>query len=145
MADHIRKQIRDEIQTALTGLATASTLYVGRTAPIDADHLPALVITTPSESVEIGSKGGGLKRSLNVEIAGHAQQAHGLWDTFDTIAKEIEAALATAAGLAAIALSVTLLETEVEVTGAPEQPAGLVRLTYEIVYQTTEAAPDVAL
>ena len=80
-----------------------------------------------------------------VEIAGHAQQAVGIWGTFDAIAKEVEIAMATAAGLAALALSVDLMDTEVELSGAPEQPAGLVRLTYEIVYQTTETAPDVAL
>jgi hypothetical protein len=145
MADHVRKQIRAALTTALTGLATASTLYVGRVAPIDADNLPALVLATDAENVERGSKGGGQARTLTAEIAGHAQQTSGILDTFDAIAKEVEAAIAAAAALAAIAKSVDLIGTEIELSGEAAQPAGLVRLTYAIVYHTNEAAPDVAL
>lgn len=148
MADHVRQQIRAALETALTGLATASTVYVGRVAPIDADNLPALVVSAAAENVELASKAGALLRSLTVEVEGHAQQASGILDTFDAIAKEVEIAIAGAADLgdlAALASSVALLDTEIEFTGESVQPAGLVRLTYEITYQTTEAAPDVAL
>lgn len=145
MADHLRKQIRTALEAALTGLATAQNVYVGRVAPIDADNLPALVLMTGEEAVEREAKGGRQARTLTATIEGHAQQASGILDSFDQIAKEVEISIATDAPLAALVKSVDLTGTEVEITGEAVQPAGLVRLTYQFVYHTQEAAPDVAL
>jgi hypothetical protein len=145
MANHLRQQIRAALEAALTGLATASTVYVGRTAPIDADNLPALVLMTSEESAEREAKGDHQARTLTATIEGHAQQASGILDAFDQIAKEVEVAIATDAPLAALVKSMDLTGTEVEITGEAIQPAGLVRLTYQLVYHTQSAAPDVAL
>jgi hypothetical protein len=144
MADHLRQQIRAALEAALTGLPTAGVVYVGRVAAIDADNLPALVLATGAEAVAREAKGGRQTRVLTATIEGHAQQLTGILDTFDTIAKEVEIAIFTDAALAALVKSVDLTETEVEVSEAI-QPVGLVRLTFEIVYHTDQAAPDVAL
>ena len=144
MADHVRKQIREALEIALNGMATASTLYISRVQPIDADDLPAAVLFTNAEESERHTKGNVLVRRLTVSVEGHAQTASGLDDTLDQIAKEIEIAIDGAGNLGGLISSSDLIGTEIEFSEAV-QPVGLIRLTYIFTYATTEAAPDVAL
>jgi len=51
---HLRKQIRDNVVTVLTGLSTTgSRVYASRVYPMAAANLPGLCVYTKSESVEI--------------------------------------------------------------------------------------------
>ena len=50
---HVRKQIRDAIKTALTGLATTgANCYQSRVFPFESTKLPALLIYTKSETTD---------------------------------------------------------------------------------------------
>lgn len=142
---HVRQQIRTALESALTGLAGVNAVYVGRRPAIDAMALPALVLLANPEAVARLSKGGQQMRTLTVDIEAHAQQAAGILDAFDALALEIETAVAGAAALAALTSSVDLVGTEYDYNVDAIQPAGLVRLTYEITYHTDQAAPDVPL
>lgn len=145
MADHVRKQIRDALAAALTGMATASTVFVGRVHPLETDDVPAVNVMTEAEEISIDSKGGKLSRDLSAAVEGHAMAAAGLIDILDAIAKEVEAAVAAAGDLGGLVKAITLESTEVDMTGDGQQSAGFVRLVYAINYVTSEAAPDVAL
>ena len=51
---HVRKQIRDNIVTTLTGLATTgSNVYRTRVYPLAENKLPGLAIYTDTEEVEV--------------------------------------------------------------------------------------------
>ena len=50
---HVRKLIRDDIETTLTGLATTgANVYQTRVYPIAEDRLPGLAIYTSSETTD---------------------------------------------------------------------------------------------
>lgn len=145
MADHVRHQIRAAVAAALSGMATAQNVFTSRLTPAQAAVLPCALVFTNEETTSPMDKGGGLLRDLTVAIEGHASAAADIADTLDTIAKEIEAAVAAAGDLGGLVVSVHLTATDIEMTGEGERPAGLVRLEYHMLYHTSEAAPDVAL
>ena len=53
MANHVRRQIREQVGTVLTGLTTTgSNVYQSRVYPLEDGNLPGLVIYTKSETSE---------------------------------------------------------------------------------------------
>jgi hypothetical protein len=149
MADHLRRQIRDAIATAVTGLATTGArVYTSRVHPLTADELPGLRIMTQSELVGDTSLGAPrvLERRLRLTVHAIAQALDTLDDTLDQICKEVEVALAMpCAALANLAKSITLVATDIDMSGDAERPVGIAAMTYEVFYMTAENAPDVAL
>lgn len=148
MADHVRQQIRNSIAAALVGMPTVSNIYTGRVTPVETRFLPAVLIITDEEVITSGSKGGGsrtLDRDLTLSIEGHAEAEAALVDLLDTIAKEIEIAITAAGDLGGLAKSIDLNGVDGETSGEGVAQAGFIRLTYNVRYETSNAAPDVAL
>lgn len=149
MANHLRRQIREAIVTALTGLTTTGArVFASRVYPLEAADLPGLLITTLSElsgPIDMGEPRT-LERSVTLEVAAIAKSTADLDDVLDQICKEVEVALAMpVTALAGIAKSITLTATDIEVMGSGEQPFGRARLSYTVDYYAAENAPDVAL
>lgn len=148
MANHLRRQIREAIATAVTGLATtAARVYQSRVYPLQNAELPGLLVYTESEVSErrTAPAPGLMERRVRVVVRGVTKAVADLDDTLDQICKEVEVALAMpCAALAGIAKSITLLATELELAGEGEKPTGQAALTYEVVYLAAENAPDVA-
>lgn len=148
MADHVRKQIRDRLVTVLTGLTTTgSNVFDSRFYRLSDSNLPALVIMTTDETVEhitvnLGSRN--QMRTLNAEIEGFAESAT-IDDLLDTIAKEVEIALAADPTLNDLAMEIRLTALEVDFEGRSEKPKGRIKLTYEVDYQVDESDPTIAL
>lgn len=149
MANHVRRQIREAIGTAVTGLTTTGTrVFQSRVYPLQDTELPALLVYSQSESILPTTIHGPavLDRTLRVRVAGIAKATADLDDTLDQIAKEVEVALSgPPAGLLALVRVARLTDTEIEMTGTAEQPVGRIELSYELEYFTAENAPDVAL
>lgn len=149
MANHLRRQIREAIGSAVTGLATTGArVFQSRVYPLQDAELPGLLIASESE-VSIGETLGAprlLMRTLRMQVAAIAKATADLDDTLDQIAKEVEIALAMpCAALAGIAKTITLASTEIELEGTADQPKGRATLTYEVTYLAAENAPDTAL
>ena len=77
---HVRKQIRDLVATAVTGLTTTSTrVYSDRAHPIPQDKLPALRVFFASEEgqMERGAMGAGttMHRRASLTVVGDADGA----------------------------------------------------------------------
>lgn len=147
MANHLRQQLRARAATTVTSLTTTGTnVFQGRVYPITQAQLPCLLVYTSNEEVEHGTLTPPRKlfRKLELVIEGRATAASNLEDTLDTIAKEVEVALYGDRTLNSLARDSNLLRTEVELTAQGEKSHGLVRLTYEVFYQTTEGTPDAA-
>lgn len=143
MADHVRKQIRDAVETALTGLATTgATVFTSRVYPIEADSLPCLAILTATETIALDE--GTLEaphRLLTVEVRGIAKATSALDDTLDTIAKEVEVAMRSDITLGGLSAGLDLSSTEMELTAEGDQPHGQVSLFYIIQYRTPFGDP----
>jgi hypothetical protein len=94
---HLRKQIRDNVVTALTGLSTTgSKVYASRAYPMAAANLPGLCVYARSEEVETTTitRPRTQFRTLTLTVEGFAVATPGLDNTLDAISLEVEEGLA---------------------------------------------------
>jgi uncharacterized protein YkuJ len=137
---HVRKQIRDRIATLVTGLATTgSNVYKMRRYALDQDKLPAVVVYTNDETSNLQVMGTiNLDRVLSVSVQAFVSGAStSVFDTLDTIAVEIEEAIAADFTLNGLAKRCHLTGTSVDINPEAEKAIGEVTLTYEVQYRTT--------
>jgi hypothetical protein len=145
MANHKRQQIREAVGTRITSLSTTgSNVFQSRVYPLETGNLPALIVYTKNESNELLEMGSQrtLQRNLSLVIEGYAKGTSNTDDTVDTIAKEVEVAMASDTTFGGLALDCFLETTEIEYNGEGEKPVGIITLTFSIKYTTTENAPD---
>lgn len=148
MANHVRRQIREAVATAVTGLATTGArVYQSRVYPVEQTNLPGLLIRTYRESSKAETIHAPrlMERTLLLEVIAVAKAVTDLDDTLDGICKEVEIALAMpVSALAGKAKDITLIATDIELNGEGERPTGRARMIFEIEYFTLDNAPDVA-
>jgi hypothetical protein len=153
MPDHVRQQIRDAVVTGLTGLTTTgSRVYPGRTRPLAKGHDATLLVYTRSETGERTVQGapGKITRRCLLDIEGRVSTAGVPDDMLDTIASEIETAMAalinfgTARVLGGLAMNLEYLGTDIIAEADGERHDGGVRVQYRVTYRTVEGAPTVA-
>lgn len=147
MANHLRRQIREAAATLVTGLGTTGArVYQMRIYPLQAAELPGLLVFTNDETAERVTFPAPsiFERRLELVIEGYARATSNLDDTLDGIAKEVEIAIAGDQGFGGKAKSTTLRSTQVEMVDA-DQPIGMVRLIFDVIYMAREDSPDVAL
>jgi hypothetical protein len=145
MANHKRQQIREAVGTRITSLTTTgSNVFQSRVYPLETGNLPALIVYTKNEANELLEMGSQrtLQRNLSLVIEGYAKGTSNTDDTVDTIAKEVEVAMASDTTFGGLALDSFLETTEIEYNGEGEKPVGIITLTFSIKYTTTENAPD---
>ncbi len=143
MADHARKQIRDAVVTALTGLTTTgSRVYASRVYPMGSANLPGLCIYTVEEDIEeaTGPRPRTLSRILDVAIEIYAKDNAALDDTIDKICAEVETALGNTKPASVKDLVLSSANTRYD--GEGDQPHGVARMVFDAYYQTKEDAPN---
>jgi hypothetical protein len=148
MANHLRRQIREAAATTVTGLSTTGArVYQMRAYPLQDAELPGLLVFTKDETAERMTLPAPsiMERRLELVIEAYAKANSDLEDTLDGIAKEVEIAMAANPGLTGTAKSTTLRSSEVEVQDGAENPIGMLRLVYEVLYFARETAPDVGM
>ncbi|MGB0600492.1 MAG: hypothetical protein ACPGLY_27765 [Rubripirellula sp.] len=137
---HIRKLIRDNIETTLTGLSTTgSNVFASRVYPIQTARMPGLCIYTSSETIEAQTikPPRGLIRSLEVSVEAYVESATAD-DVLDGIAAEVEAAMTTDLTRGGNAKDTRLVSFEADFAGEGERPVVVGRFIFEIVYSTQE-------
>jgi len=137
---HIRKLIRDDIETTLTGLTTTgSNVFASRVYPIQSAKMPGLCVYTSSETIEAQTikPPRGLIRSLEVSVEAYVESAVAD-DVLDTIAAEVEAAMTTDLTRGGNAKDTRLVSFEADFAGDGERPVVVGRFIFEIVYSTQE-------
>jgi hypothetical protein len=143
---HVRKQIRDALATAVTGLSTTgANVYTSRVYPISSASLPALLVYTKDESSEYETitKPRTILRTLSAVIDIYVKGNTTYDDTIDTIAAEVETAL-TDVTLSGLAKDLMITGFTTEFSGDPDQPVGTATLSIDIEYVTIEQSPEVA-
>jgi hypothetical protein len=145
MADHVRKQIRDAIATAVTGLTTTGTrVFTDHAYPLQQAELPGLLVRTLTET----SQGitlpapRRLQRTVRFAVIAYAALESDVQNTIDQVCKEVEIALAMP-NLGIPAKQITLIATTLDISGDGTLPVGRAAMTYECLYFTAENAPDV--
>lgn len=145
---HLRKQIRDNIITTVTGLSTTSTrVYASRVYPLASDKLPGLCVYTNGETIEMSTlnKPRVQTRTLEVTIEAYALAVSGLDDTLDAICLQVEEALDVDVTRGGKAKDTQVTSIETEFSGDGEKPAGIARITVSVMYQCRENDLETAL
>ena len=141
---HVRQQIREAVAVIVTSLTTTgANVFQSRVYNVQASELPCLLVYTKDESV--GPEQGtmlAMQRSLTLTIEGKAKATADLDDTLDDIAKEVEIAVAADITIGALAHSIFLESTLIELSGDGDQPIGNVSLNYIVNYMTPFGDPE---
>lgn len=132
---HVRTQIRQQIATLVSGLATTgSRVFQSRMRPQDGTGLPCLLVMTSDEKIDATALASGpLDRVLDVDIRGFASGADAD-NTLDQIALEVEGVLGNRYLLRSI---------EVDFDDSLERPVGSITLRFEYLYFTPAGNPGV--
>ena len=145
MADHLHKQIRAALVTALTGLTTSgSRVYANRLAPLPDTTSPTLLVTLDDEQAT------GLTihqpqaqdRTLSLSVAAVVKASSAVDDTLDLMSKEVEIALAAGITVTGRNLPVFYQGMSFEDAQA-DKPVGIKRMTFSIPFTAISNAPDV--
>jgi len=139
---HPRKTIRDAIQTALTGLTTTgSNVFQNRVFPFESGDFPGLLIYNGDEESEPGGNDAGVQtfdRQYNCMVEGYVKAASAsIDDTLDSIAEEIETAIAADRTLSGACGYCFTSATEFEFNADQNKRTGIVRLTLTVLYRST--------
>jgi hypothetical protein len=146
VSSHVRKQIRDAVSSAITGLATTgsrvqqSRMYVRK----DTD-LPCLLVETAEERITQGAMGD-LEHELTVVVRGFAKANADLDDTLDQIAAEVEIALHAAGALAGLVPGgMNPVSLSLDFDDGMEKPCGVVVMEYRATYYSRIGQPTAVI
>ena len=138
---HLRKQIRDNITSTLTGLSTTGArVYQTRVYPVAANKLPGLAIYTENEEIETVtiSPPRTQMRALTVTVEAYVKATTGYDNTIDQIALEVEEALTADITRGGLAKDTMILSFEADYSGEGDQPVGTGRISVRVDYSTLE-------
>jgi len=145
---HVRKSIRDNIKTTLTGLTTTGTnVFQTRFYPLAEAKLPALAIYTKSETSEYST----IKtprtqvRTLDVTVEAYVSGNTNVDNTLDAIATEVEEALYTDLTRGGNAKETRVTSFDADFSGDGENPVGVGRFAIEVIYVTLENDVETAV
>ena len=139
---HKRTSIRNNVTTTLTGLTTTgSNVFESRIYPNELAKLPLLNIYSNTETSELSSIGK-IERNLEIMIEGFAKATTNIDETLDTIAKEVEVAMATDLTRGGHAKDTFITNTEYELENVGNQQLGVIKITYNVHYLTTKDDPE---
>jgi len=145
---HVRQQIREQIGTILTGLAsTGSNVYESRVYPLNESNLPALLIYTKAETSSISTIGTslGVDREITVIVEVYVKANSNFDDTVDTVCAEVEVAMGSNRTLNDTARFNYLESTDIEFSGDGENPVGVATMSFIVQYRTLQNAPETSI
>lgn len=146
MANHVRKQLRDAVVSALTGLATTGTNVFGsRVRPLEDSAIPGLLVfLTDEDSQDVTVSDPVLQERLQeVRVEGYAKADTALDDTLDQIAKEVEVALSATLTIGGKKILLGYDGCSAELDEKGEEPTGSITLRFKAQVYTAAGIPDV--
>lgn len=137
---HVRKQIRDKFSQILSAGVplVSSRVYGSRVYPLTEAKLPAITVYTGGEASELNTMGlKTLSRTLSVSVDVYARATQTLDDDLDAICVQVENAIAAQYTLNGLSKNTVLSSTDIDFSGDAEQPVGVARLTFDVLYHTS--------
>ena len=146
MGNHVRRQIREAVTAALMGGTAGANVFAARTLPLARDLLPALLVATDEERVDVASIHSPqlLERRLTVTVRGVAKAANDVDDVLDALLKDTETALAGNT-LGGLCKGLYLTSVSVQLDGSTDADVGIVEAAFSADFFTAGNAPDVSL
>lgn len=146
---HVRQQIREAAATTVTGLAvTGSNVFPSRVYPHDV--VPSLSVYTLTDTVDadqsvLGAVGYKQVRELELVIEARSKLTANVDNQLDDIAADVEIAMQSDVTLGGLCEWLELTDTAIELEAESENPAGLARLTYSVIYRVAANNPQLAI
>lgn len=137
---HVRKQIRDKFSQILSAGVplVSSRVYGSRVYPLTEAKLPAITVYAGGEASELNTMGlKTLSRTLSVSVDVYARATQTLDDDLDAICVQVENAIAAQYTLNGLSKNTVLSSTDIDFSGDAEQPVGVARLTFDVLYHTS--------
>jgi len=146
---HARTTIRDAVVSLLTGLSTTGeNVYPSRVFRLDRNDLPCLTIhtredvVTHSNVIGIGNSRS-QERALSLKVVAHEDgDVETAEDTIDQICLEVEQAMVADKTLGGLIKELELTRTDNQIDANGEKPVVEATLSYTLMYQVKETAPD---
>lgn len=143
MADHVRRQLREAVATAVTGLATTGArVFQSRVYPVQSAEMPGLLVYTTGEEVTDQSVGMLIGRVVQVLIEGQAKAAADLDDVLDQISKEVEIALSSTVTVGGKPVLLNYEGCDISLDEA-SKPTGVLAMRFNALIYTQRSTPDV--
>lgn len=145
---HVRKSIRDNVVTALTGLTTTgNNVYQTRIYPVAEDKLPGIAIYTRTEDTEYQTITVPRiqERTLSIAVEAYVKALNNYDDTLDAIAAEVEAALYTDLTRGGFAKDTRVVSFDAQFSGDGDQPVAYATIEIQIDYFTEEDDAETAI
>ena len=145
---HVRKSIRDNITTTLTGLATTGlNVFQTRFFPLAETKLPALCIYSRTEASEYSTMT--VPRTVLHEceftVEAYVKATSGVEDTIDAIGVEVAEALAADVTRNSLAKDTRVTDFAVDFNAEGDQPVGIATFTVIVDYATLENDMEAAI
>ena len=150
MADLLRKQIRDAVVTAVTGLTTTgANVFQNRVHNMPDSKLPCILVQTESDSMEFEtlSEPRRERHDLTLSIEAVVKEASETTaeNSLDLICKEVVIAMDGAAAIQALVKDFRLGSTQFSRSGEGDQPIVSAQMLWSFEYHVREGIPDMAL
>jgi len=144
---HVRQQIRDQVATVITGLASGAGVHRSRVYDLESGDLPALKLYTLSEGVERDSQKypRGTYRQLQLVIEAGDKATQDLDNVLDTLCAEVETAISADINLGGLSKDAYLETTTIELSDGGSQAHGVATMSWIVEYRVRETAPEVVL
>ena len=147
---HARKQLRDAVASAVTGLtSTGARVFKSRNLPMGATELPALCVYARQDTpdYDAGAFGAIVVRVLEVHVQGYAARvdSEDLDARLDAMAAEVEEAIYADPTFGGLAHGTRMGAQVLEVDPDGDQSLGVVDMTFDVIYRTAEGAPSAAV
>jgi hypothetical protein len=147
MANHLHRQIREAVETLLTGLTTTgSRVYANRLQPMEDANLPGLRVFMDNEDVVDTSIHSPCiqERELDMFVESCAKANTTLDDTLDGSSKEVEVALASGITIGTHHLPCTYVGMQFD-DALADKPVGVKRLRFRVSFAVMSNALDVLI
>jgi len=138
---HLRKQIRDDIITTITGLTTTgSNVFNHRVYTLGDSKLPALCVYTKNDEFvyETVNRPRSISGNLTVTIEAYVQATDGYDNTIDQICLEVTEALATDVTRSGLAKDTRIIGMESDLSDDGEQPLCVAIINVDVMYMFLE-------
>lgn len=152
---HARQAIRYAIADLMRATETAGgNVFPSRLFSLEESELPSISVFTTDDAnaeavsrVSLGrsstsSAAALISRELPVIIEAHAVMDDNVDDVLDSIAVEIEQAMAQVITVSSRVIPARLVSTQTTFSGDSDLQVGVIRLIYSAAYSTREDTPD---
>jgi len=142
MADHVRKQVRNAVETALPVSMPGLTLLKSNAKNIDGSQLPAVRVIARREVIlQEAMAGWGVDREIELKVIVNDFDGDDLDDVMDAHGASVEPAILSILDVSGIVEVAEYLGSEITLEGVGEQRSGAIELTFRVVVQTPEGDP----